>query len=221
MSYDLDKLRKMLKSHSQVYHRNLLQQVAEREKDIDTLKDQYKELQTAYDEKLQSLEYKLRQSKERYKSLEERRKVEIAAFQKDVSFFKNNVRNLEKGIMAKKKEEVSSAGTRRTRAASGSPQQQSKPVLQPNQTEAQRNASIVSHITNFNYNPSELPENEAFYGGLGGQLNTDVHKLKNRVISLVDGEAGPDLLGEGASSSKASPRAQNSGRVDTREAWGH
>ena len=97
---------------AQVHHRNLLHQVSEREKDVHTLREQYRDLQKVYDEKLESLEHKLQQSKEKFKSLEERRKVEIASFQKDISFFKNNIRQLERELMIKKKEAVSGSRPR-------------------------------------------------------------------------------------------------------------
>lgn len=184
---ELDKFRRNLQSHSAAGHRNLLQQVSEREKDVHTLREQYKELQAVYDSKLQSLEHKLRQSREKFKSLEERRKVEIAAFQKDIAFFKNNIRQLERELMNKKKDEISSSGTSRSRTMSFSNPAQAAPPgphLADDMSEAQRNASIVSHITDFNYNPSQIPANEDFYGGLAGQLNTDVHKLKSRVAHL-------------------------------------
>jgi DNA repair exonuclease SbcCD ATPase subunit len=45
---ELGKLKRTLKSHSQVHHRNLLGQVSEREKDLHELRGQYKELQDVY-----------------------------------------------------------------------------------------------------------------------------------------------------------------------------
>ena len=191
LARELDKFRKNLQSHSAAGHRNLLQQVSEREKDVHTLREQYKELQTVYDSKLQSLEHKLRQSREKFKSLEERRKVEIAAFQKDIGFFKNNIRQLERELMNKKKDEIANSGTSRSRSSSMAVSSPSLgpttpgPRLTDDMTETQRNASIVSHITDFNYNPSQIPANEDFYGGLAGQLNTDVHNLKSRVANLA------------------------------------
>ncbi|GMH72657.1 hypothetical protein TL16_g05973 [Triparma laevis f. inornata] len=185
LAAQLEKNKNMLKSHSQVHHRNLLHQVAEREKDVHNLREQYRDLQKVYDEKLESLEIKAQQSKERFKSLEERRKIEIASFQKDISFFKNNIRQLERELMIKKKEEVqggrSWSGSTLSRGRSSS---QISLVGEEHKDEKTRNATIIRHITDYGYNPAELPENESFYGGLSGKLHEDVHSLKQSVQSL-------------------------------------
>ena len=220
LARELDKFRKNLQSHSAAGHRNLLQQVSEREKDVHTLREQYKELQTVYDSKLQSLEHKLRQSREKFKSLEERRKVEIAAFQKDIGFFKNNIRQLERELMNKKKDEIGNAGTNRSRSASAAvasspsagPTTPSGPRLTDDMTEAQRNASIVSHITDFDYNPSQIPANEDFYGGLAGQLNSDVHNLKSRVANLAK-EVGSEVGVVGGGGGKTGGRKKGKATV--------
>ena len=186
LASQLEKNRHALKSHSQVHHRNLLHQVSEREKDVHTLREQYRDLQKVYDEKLESLEHKLQQSKEKFKSLEERRKVEIASFQKDISFFKNNIRQLERELMIKKKEEVAGGRSRTGSTLSLSRGRSASNVSENDETsEKQRNANIIRHITEYDYNPEELPENASFYGGLSGQLHTDVHKLKSKVQSLA------------------------------------
>ncbi|GMH90293.1 hypothetical protein TrVE_jg4796 [Triparma verrucosa] len=191
LAAQLEKNKNMLKSHSQVHHRNLLHQVAEREKDVHSLREQYRDLQKVYDEKLETLEIKAQQSKERFKSLEERRKIEIASFQKDISFFKNNIRQLERELMLKKKEEVSSGRNRSSSTLSrkGSSSSVGSPggggAVAPQSSDPDtRNATIIRHITDFGYNPSELPENASFYGGLSGRLHEDVHELKAKVQSL-------------------------------------
>ena len=49
---------------------------------------------------------KIASGKEKYKALEERRKVEIASFQKDTSFFKGSIRQLEHELMVRKRDDA-------------------------------------------------------------------------------------------------------------------
>jgi len=221
---ELVKLRKTLKSHSQVHHRNLLGQVAEREKDLHELREQYKELQDVYESKILGVEGKLASSREKYKALEERRKVEIGGFQKDTSFFKNSIRQLEHELMVRKKSEGEQPSGGRARSASSFGRQRSASTLESTLEESegarqgsttkQRTASIIASITNQDFDqPKQLPENESFYGGLTGQLNSDVVKLKTKVerLSKEVQQEGEILVSPSLGRSRASSMESGSG----------
>ena len=101
-SQEISVLKREAKSHSAVHHKNLLLQVSESEKDVHSLREHVKDIQKAYEAKIAALNIKLESSKEKFKSLEERRHVEIGTFQKDTNFLKSNIVKLESELNAKK-----------------------------------------------------------------------------------------------------------------------
>jgi len=174
---DLGALKKTVQSHSKVHHRNLMNQVTERESDISALREQYTDLQKLYDGKVHALEVKLASANQKLKSLEERRSVEIGEFTKDINFFKNHIRELEYDIMQRKKEEIHGGGS----------VHKSKKISEAKEAvDRNRNASIVSELTRFDedYDRNKDNEIEQFYGTTGGNLHSEVNHLKGKIDKL-------------------------------------
>jgi len=191
---DLGKLKKTVQSHSKVHHRNLLNQVSEREQDVAALRDQYLDLQKLYEGKVNALEVKLASSNQKLKSLEERRSVEITTFTKDINFFKNHIRDLEYDIMQRKKEEIHGKGSR---SGSGSvSNNKNNGKLGGGDSNQERTASIVNELTMFEYEDDQT-DSAKFYGTSGGVLNSEVNTLKNKIGALGMADAKSSRVKKG------------------------
>jgi hypothetical protein len=180
---EIQKLKGTVRTHSEVSHRNLLNQIQERQDDIIGLHTEYKELQTQYDSKIEDLNDKLRGMKGKFKALEERRYVEIKAFQRDIGGLKNNIRELELHDSERKKEEMHRDLNKHDN----------------NHPHHGRRGHSKRHLTSrsiLEHSPSGEEahgiagaESDKFYGagqdGVESELNTEVARLKNRVSNLT------------------------------------
>jgi hypothetical protein len=179
-------LKHKVMNHSEANHRNLTSRIIARDADVKKVRDEYRSLQGMYDAKLKDLQAKLSSRNDAYKSLDERRKIEISAFKKDIVFFRgaleefegrvrNRVRGAEKAAIKHHKPSVTSGLLRSS-------------VVEKLARKSGGRDEVVRVVGGAESPPSSSNENanEKFYGGRGstGTLHFDVQNLKSRIFSL-------------------------------------
>ena len=92
---EVDRVKAAAKRESQQFREYARQQAQQREDDLRLLKEQYAEVQAMYETRVRGLETKVAKVRQRYRTLERRRNLELEGFTNDIAALRRAVLQLE------------------------------------------------------------------------------------------------------------------------------